>query len=303
MTGIAYIMDAFKNNPQAIILIVGLIILLIANYIIKRRDKMRGQDGESFLGLRPISTDHLWDYIGKKKFSILSPWFAPVSIFDPYQGNYKGFDVCLFQLGISDGSRGGSSQTAIHVKGNNIDLPKFILKPTDFGQRLSELFGASDINFPSTPVFSSNYFLKGDNEGRIRSLFHPQILSFFQEHEGITIETSGNALLVFKYRDQGKKENYAAYIDRALNIIELFTRGDIKPQLTESFADEKPEVKAKKIMTAASLNVTVNALIIAMLYYQVGGKLAIIIGIILIMESIGFLIYAKWKQRELRTKV
>jgi hypothetical protein len=67
----------------------------------------------------------------------------------------------------------------------------------------------------------------------------------------------------------------------------------------ESFADTKPDVKAKSIMTAALLNIGANAFIIAMLYYQVGGMIAFIISIILFIETIGILLYAKRKKKEL----
>jgi hypothetical protein len=52
-------------------------------------------------------------------------------------------------------------------------------------------------------------------------------------------------------------------------------------------------------MTGALMNVMVNAFIIAMLYHSIGGMITLIIGVFLLIETIGFFLYAVWKKKEL----
>lgn len=289
--------EGFRHNIQAVILILIVVALFIVRYIVKRTDKAKWHDGDAVIGLKPISIKYFWEYVGKKNFSVLSPWFAPVSILNPFQGVYKGYDVCIFHLGLADGSKGGASQTAVHVKSNKIDLPNFLLKPSGFLRKLIDFFRSEDYSFPSSPSLRNKYYLKSDNEARIRSLFQPQVVNFFQEHEDITIESNGNAIISFKYRDQAKRGNYEVYLDRAINLVALLNGVEVTPQLKESFACDKSEVRTQKYMSVALSNLVINAFIIGVVYYQIGGSIAYIISGLFILESIGFLLFAMWKKK------
>jgi len=68
----------------------------------------------------------------------------------------------------------------------------------------------------------------------------------------------------------------------------------------ECLADDRPDVKARKIMKVALINVAANALImIAVFYAGAGRPLILIIGIVLLIDSIAFFLYATWKKKEL----
>jgi hypothetical protein len=92
------------------------------------------------------------------------------------------------------------------------------------------------------------------------------------------------------------------YIERAFNVLELFTSGEIKPQITESFTDtdEKPEDKAISITSLAQINLLANIVFISLLYYNIGGILAHILSSFLVIESIGLFLYARCQKRKHR---
>ena len=65
-------------------------------------------------------------------------------------------------------------------------------------------------------------------------------------------------------------------------------------------ADDRPDVKARKIIKVALINVAANALIMIAVFYAGAGRLlTLIIGIVLLIDTIAFFLYATWKKKEL----
>lgn len=80
-------------------------------------------------------------------------------------------------------------------------IPDFALEPEGLMSKFSELAGTRDIDFKEHPVFSKKYFLRGDQEEKIRQFFTEDILTFLENREDIHIECHKNKLLFYKKRD------------------------------------------------------------------------------------------------------
>ncbi len=134
---------------------------------------------------------------------------------------------------LTEGARSSSHDTHITlvlVTELDVVLPDFALEPEGLMTKFSELAGTRDIDFKDHPVFSKKYFLRGDDEERIRTFFREEILQFLENREEIHIECHKNKLLFYKKR-------------------ELLDTGEIL--YAEKFAEDFIEVVAKQQMTAA----------------------------------------------------
>jgi hypothetical protein len=178
---------------------------------------------EANINFTDLTVSEFDRFVDRKKFSILSPRIWPVHILDPKRSSCSGFDICIFQIGITDGSPGGAYQTGVFLRSPTLNLPKFTLKPTTLGQRFLQLFRSKDIDTSAAPFFSENYSITGESGSRIRSLFKSEVLKYFEVNEGITAEANGNSFIIFKYRDLDLKREYSKYIDRAFEVIGVLT--------------------------------------------------------------------------------
>lgn len=220
MSGFPGVINAFKNHPEVIFYILILIIL----FILARRANKHSSKEEKFalrLGLKPMSEKDFFKYVDKSRYSFLSSRVWPPHVAKVFHGLYEGFNICIFFLGLADAKDVGKKQTAIHVRSNDINLPKFMLKPTSRGNKLAAWFGAKDIYFPDNPEFSKKYTVKGENEGLIRSIFRAQVLHYFEQNSKITVESDSKSAIIFKDHDLGKPEQWRDYIERAISILKL----------------------------------------------------------------------------------
>lgn len=92
------------------------------------------------------------------------------------EGPAEGADLILADHQYTTG--GGNSQsthyqTVCVLTSPELSLPRFALRPeVAVIDRIGELFGAQDIDFDDDPQFSAAFVLKGDDETRVRELFH-----------------------------------------------------------------------------------------------------------------------------------
>lgn len=83
---------------------------------------------------------------------------------------------------------------------DSMNLPAFRLRPEHILDKFSNTLGLVDINFPDAPQFSKQYRLSGEQEERVRSLFQPSVLRFF-ERECLCVEAQGTYLLLYPAGD------------------------------------------------------------------------------------------------------
>lgn len=82
------------------------------------------------------------------------------------------------------------------------EIPPFVIEQEGIFDKLFDrvlsLKTTKDIDFDESPIFSSNLRLTGEDEGAIRKLFTPNLVSFLESEEIYHIECNGTALIIFK---------------------------------------------------------------------------------------------------------
>jgi hypothetical protein len=113
-------------------------------------------------------------------------------------------------------------QTVTRMQSGLLHLPKFILFPEGFFERMETALGQADIDFPDTPEFSQRYVLRGDDEPAIRSLFNPILRRALEGQHGITIEGGGELLFIFRAGHRQEPEQVPVKIQQDKAIAALF---------------------------------------------------------------------------------
>ena len=95
-------------------------------------------------------------------------------------------------------------------------LPEFWMIPESFVERTMDRFLGADIDFEEAPVFSNAYRLTS-TDINIKQFFSPQILSCFERHTGLTIE-SDRSMLYVTCEFISKAADFMAFADAVRDI-------------------------------------------------------------------------------------
>lgn len=115
------------------------------------------------------------------------------------QGRISVSDVTLAEGALS--SKIETQITLVLITEIDVPIPDFALEPERLLTKFSELAGTKDIDFSEHQGFSKKYYLKGEQESKIREFFTEGILKFLENREDIHIECHKNKLLFYKKRD------------------------------------------------------------------------------------------------------
>jgi len=122
-------------------------------------------------------------------------------------------------------NRTSYNQTVFMAEKQGLNLPKFYLIPEHFFHKIGNIVGYKDIDFDSYPVFSKKYFLKGKNEARIRQLFTPEKLRYFEQNIiKDSIESDGNRLIYYKPFKRIKPMDLTKKFEEVKRILGMFIR-------------------------------------------------------------------------------
>jgi hypothetical protein len=97
-------------------------------------------------------------------------------------------------------------------------LPEFTLAPEHWWDRIGQIFGYQDIGFEASPEFSNHYLLRGQDETAIRAAFGANILGFFGQNLGWSVESAGGALAVYRGDKRCKPEQMQPFIAEAAAV-------------------------------------------------------------------------------------
>ena len=111
-----------------------------------------------------------------------------VAIFDYYYTIGRGDNTDTF------------GQTVLLLYDETLQVPSFSLRPEHIFDKLGNLLGAEDINFPDAPTFSKRYRLQGNPAHLVRSLFQPNLLKFY-EREKVCSEAKSSTVAIFPSDD------------------------------------------------------------------------------------------------------
>jgi hypothetical protein len=98
------------------------------------------------------------------------------------------------------------NQTVLSLQCKDLNLPKFDLKPEDTIYKIAQIFGYQDIDFEAFPFFSKKYLLRGDDENKVRELFSPDVIKYFEQNQNICVESQGSNLIFYKKSKRSEPE-------------------------------------------------------------------------------------------------
>lgn len=141
-------------------------------------------------------------------------------------GAMGDFQISIFDYVYATGS--GKSykahyQTVVMIDSNRLNLPLFSMRPEGAWQEIGQMFGGQDIDFPSHPNFSNKYLLRGANEAHIRHTFDPQLLSYLEATEGLSLEGSGNRIFAYRHKVRVEPAQFRSILDEATNAANLLS--------------------------------------------------------------------------------
>ncbi|NJO86709.1 MAG: hypothetical protein HC821_01130 [Lewinella sp.] len=89
-------------------------------------------------------------------------------------------------------------QTVLLVQSSQLALPQLWMQPETIIHKIGELLGFNDIDFSGHPKFSGQYHLSGQDEDFIRHHFSDDLLYFFKNERGWSMEGLGYYLLLYR---------------------------------------------------------------------------------------------------------
>lgn len=118
-------------------------------------------------------------------------------------GQYNGVAFTAFQYDytVSTGKSSSTYRHAMVMWTTTRPVPQFTLGPENLFTRIGDVLGFHDIDFTDDAAFSSEYRLKGWDEGAVRALFTPAIRQQFASIPGH--HAAGADTTLFWWRDGG----------------------------------------------------------------------------------------------------
>jgi len=139
-------------------------------------------------------------------------------------GKIGDAELILFDYRYETGSgknRTTHKQTVIMIPDGGAGLPDFQLTPEDFFHRVAQMFGYQDIDFEENPTFSKRYLLRGPDEEAIRRAFRTEVLEYFAENWGWSVEVQRGQLLVYRAANLCDPDKCPEFVAEAARIREV----------------------------------------------------------------------------------
>ncbi len=113
-------------------------------------------------------------------------------------------------------------QTVAYFRSPELDCSEFALRPESLFNKIGRVFGFQDIDFESHPRFSSSYLLRGGSEYRIRKLFTDEVLAFFENEPGLSVEGCSQRIIIYRAAKRVKPEEIRSFFEEMFRVYTLF---------------------------------------------------------------------------------
>ncbi|MFT5351415.1 MAG: hypothetical protein ACI9MF_002238, partial [Gammaproteobacteria bacterium] len=246
----------------------------IAHYLWEKRRSNSIRQIARDLGLDFTEKDPLSLIPNHEKFPLLSQGRGR-EIINRISGMMTYGEPVLFGYKYTLGSGKNSqtySQTVVWFNSKK-NFPNFELRPENLMHKISSIFGYADIDFQDRLVFSKQYLLRGeDTSGHVSLLFSNLITDYFEEHEGLCVESYGSEMLIYFSNRRLSAAEIPVFFQQAKNIYSLFNTGVIAndfSQINGKDAAIKYELSIGKII---SVIIPVLFVLGFLFWYQNYGK-------------------------------
>lgn len=122
----------------------------------------------------------------------------------------------------SQNSKKTFRQTILFINSKKLGLPDFSMKPEHLFHRFGQWLNLSqDIDFDHYPEFSKQYYLKGPHENFIRYTFNENVLEFFNNEKGWSMEGLNYFFLFYKESKLIRIDYLRDFIRKGLHLYEV----------------------------------------------------------------------------------
>lgn len=115
------------------------------------------------------------------------------------------------------------NQTVAVFRRSGRAVPEFEMRPENLMHKVAGLFGGKDIDFDHRPEFSSKFVLRGPDEPAIRRHFGPALLAFLEKNPGWSVETKGDAIVVYRAGKRPSMDDLPGFVEDATRIADAVT--------------------------------------------------------------------------------
>ena len=103
-------------------------------------------------------------------------------------------------------------------------LPAFTLDREGLLERLYVLAAYKDIDIKNHADFSKRFYLRGENENAIRSLFNDELVRFFESNAYYHIESSKSGVLIFSKERVASIKEIKALLDFGIRLNKILSQ-------------------------------------------------------------------------------
>lgn len=115
-------------------------------------------------------------------------------------------------------------QTVALYAGAAHGLPDFHLSPENILHKVGQVFGYQDIDFESSPVFSSRYLLRGPDEEAIRAAFPAETRALLEQQPGWTVEVGNGTIGIYRSQKRTRPEDVRSFVDETHALLRAIRR-------------------------------------------------------------------------------
>ena len=169
------------------------------------------------MGLRDISRREFDKLINKRKFSVLNSWVNTPYLSQFFAGKVNGIDTCIFSISTSR-----YSPITLGVLLSSIDtpFPSFFIRSKSFSQEVGDMLGMRQHHAAYPDALIDKYDVSSEDDGRFSAMLTPEIIRFFLDNEGVSVEVLGGGLLVTPSFKSDPK-NYELAVERVLALVQM----------------------------------------------------------------------------------
>jgi len=141
------------------------------------------------------------------------------------RGEMDGVHVIMFDFRATTGvgqSASTRSQSVVIMKSYRSGPPDFEMYPRDVLHKVFGIFSRKGIDFSSRTGFSEAYELRSDDEVAVKNAFTDTVLSYFENHKGLTLEANGSRLLYYRSGKLISPDEGRSFLMKGIEILRLF---------------------------------------------------------------------------------
>ena len=181
--------------------------------------------------IEDLAKDYTLTYDAKKEkethFLDKFHFFRTKSIHNNYNKQYKKNSVLsIFDIEFSEGefiAKETVRTTMLHITLDE-EIPEFTLDREGFLEKVYAFAGFKDIPIQEHSDFNKRFYLLGEDEVAIKTLFNNDIIHFFESNPYYHIESNGNSLLIFSKERLASIKEVKALFDFGKRLKQVISK-------------------------------------------------------------------------------